>query len=1105
MNLRSPQGRLLNSCFTALSAAFAIGLTLLLAPPAQGQASSTLSGQISDPSGAAVSGADIILRNVNTGATRTTATNSEGRYQVLSLPVGDYALTVRHPGFTEETRAGIHLAVGEDGTANVRLHLGSVRQRITVRSDASVVSLATTDISGLIGEKQVKDLPLNGRSYDELLTLHPGIVNFTSQKVGGVGVSNSTVGNNFAVSGNRPQQNLFLLNGIEFTGAAENNMQPGGTSQELLGVEAVREFNVLRDTYGAEYGKRSGAQVLIVTQSGANQLHGSAYEYLRNNDFDARNYFDKGSAAPPFQRDQFGVSLGGPLQRNKAFLFGNYEGFRQHLHQTGVDLVPDSQARGGYLPCKLVTPAPNPCPASGYAHVGVAPGIAPLLALWPAQSPGAPDFGGIAEAFNSPLQIIRDDFGTARLDRDFSQSDTLTGVYTIDDSEDVTPTSTNLYSTDLESLREQVASLQETHLFSPSLLNIARIGYSRAAYFYTGEPTPGTPAAGLGGFVAGKPVGAVVVGGSAAANPSAQVSLAGSNIGSDLHIARNLDTLEDHIEMTHARSNFSAGVWFQRLEANEDLALTQFGQAAFTGLQQFLQGTAGSFLYDPTPTEMNWRMTMGAWYAQDTLRLTPKLVATLGFRDAFTTGWNEAHGRAANFVFSNGIIQTAPHIGSSAFTVNNAKFLPQPRIGVAWSPFGAGTVIRAGAGIYNDLQDALGYRMDQNAPFNPSYSIANIPASDFPLPVSPVPVNAKIAPGGVQPNLSTPTLISWSLRVEQEVTPNTVLSVGYVGSHGYHQLVSLDDNEPTPAVCPSPSCPGAYPASFPAPLAGAAVPSGSYYIPAGTPVANPALGAAWAWFSAGTSSYNALEIELNRRLAHGFLFRGSYTFSKALDDGDSLNATAAGNAPGLVSNPFNIHADWGPATYDVREVATFGGIWQLPFGRGQRFLSGGKRLAQGLLGGWTTNSIVTLQSGFPFTPQLSYNPSNNGDTKNPVRPFVNPAFHGSAITGKPTQWFNPAAFLAAPPGSGFYGNLSRDSLTGPGLGEWDFSMIKDTPLRERLHLQLRAELFNILNHANFNTPNLVAFTPAGVSPTAGVVTSTSTTSRQIQLAARLLW
>ena len=253
----------------------------------------------------------------------------------MSLPVGSYEVTAQRSGFADEVRTGIHLAVGQDAVADLRLHPAGAKERVVVEADANVVSVNPSDVSGLVREQQVKDLPLNGRSYDELLTLNPGVVNFTAEKTGGIGVSNSMVGNNFSVSGNRPQQNLFLLNGIEFTGAAENNMQPGGTSQELLGVDSVREFNVLRDDYGAEYGKRPGAQVLIVTQGGTNKVHGSAYEFLRNSAMDARNYFNSG-AEPPFQRNEFGGSLGGPMRHDRSFAFGNYEGFRQHLHQAGV-------------------------------------------------------------------------------------------------------------------------------------------------------------------------------------------------------------------------------------------------------------------------------------------------------------------------------------------------------------------------------------------------------------------------------------------------------------------------------------------------------------------------------------------------------------------------------------------------------------------------------------------------------------------------------------------------------------------------------------------------------------------------------------------------
>jgi len=1079
----------------------------LVAPFSAAQVSASLFGVITDPSGAAVAGAIVTTKNLDTGVSRTATTDQSGRYRFFLLPVGLYEVRVRKDGFAEGIRSGISLAVGQDASVDLGLRVGQASEQVKVTADAPVVSLTTQDISGLVGERAVKDLPLNGRSYDLLLPLNPGIVNFTSEKTGGIGVSNSTTGNNFAVSGNRPQQNMFLLNGVEFTGAAENNMQPGGTSGELLGVEAVREFNVLRDSYGAEYGKRPGGQVTIVTQSGTNELHGTVYEFLRNNALDAPNYFDQGSA-PPFQRNQFGAALGGPIRKGKSFIFGNYEGLRQHLHQTSAAFVPDAASRAAAVPS-----------------------VQPLLNLWPEAPADAPDFSGIAQFFSSPLQTIRDDFGTVRFDQTVSSRDSLSAVYTIDDGEDFTETVLDPYSSDKLTLREQVFSVDETHSFSPSTLNVARVGYSRAGYFFTGLPTPGTPAASVSGFLLGHQVGAVVVGGSAASNPQAAIGLAGSNNGSNLTIARNLYTFEDRVAMTRGRHQLTFGVWFQPFQSNETIALSQYGQATFSSLTNFLQGNISSFLWDPAPTQMNWRSLFGAGYAEDTIRVLPRLTVSLGFRSEFTTGWNEAHGRAANYTFSNGVISDTPHIGDSLLTTNQAKFLPQPRIGLAWSPASDKTVIRAGFGMYNDLQDALGYRTDQNAPFNPVYSVGSAtvpyPVSSLPIdPSAPPPTGAKLVPGGVQPDMKTPTLISWSLRLQQELTPDSSLSVGYVGSHGYHELIGIDANEPFPVICPASPCPAVYPTWDPSqpttstnspaigftvgsPLAGKPVPAGAYYIPAGTPRANHTIANTWTWFSQGISNYNALQVDVNRRFSRGLSLRGVYTWSKALDDGDSLNATAAANAPGLVSNPFNLRADYGLATYDVRHIGVINAIYMLPFGKGQLIGNSLEGWSNALVSGWSVNSIVTIQSGFPFTPQLSYNPSNNGDTRNPVRPFVNPDFTGPVILGKPSQWFNPKAFLAPPATSGFYGNLGRDTLIGPGLATWDFSVFKTTTLRERLSFQFRAEIFNLLNRANFNTPNLITFTSstAGTktSGTAGAIASTSTTSRQIQFGLKLIW
>ncbi|MHB8610439.1 MAG: TonB-dependent receptor [Candidatus Acidiferrales bacterium] len=1075
------------------------------APCLHAQVSASLAGVITDTSGARIPAAAITVKNVETGATRSSVTDVSGRYQAAALPAGEYEIRVAKAGFEEQVRSGIHLAVGQDAELDLTLRVGKMKQQVTVKEEAPIVNTATKDISGLVGERQVKELPLNGRSYDLLLPLNPGIVNFTSQKTGGTGISNSTTANNFAVSGNRPQQNIFLLNGVEYSGAGENNMQPGGTSGMLLGVDAVREFNVERDTYSAELGKHPGGQVIIVTQSGSNQWHGAAYEFLRNSALDAPNYFDQGTA-PPFERNQFGASMGGPIQQDKTFVFANYEGFRQNLRQTSAAFVPDAASR-----------------AAAVASVR------PLLNLWPAAPAGAPDFNGIAEVFSSPLQTIREDFGTVRLDYIFSRKDTLAAIYTIDDGRDVTATPADPYSSDILALREQVLSLEETHVFSPTLLNTARLGYTRAGYFFTGAPTPGTPAATVPGFLIGSPVGAVVVGGSAASNPQAQVGLAGSNNGSNLLVHRNLYTIEDRGTLTRGPHQLSFGVWFQPFQSNETLALSQYGQATFASLTTFLQGTASSFLYDPAPTEMNWRSFFGAWYAEDVIRLGRKLTLSLGHRQEFSTGWNEAHGRSANYTYTDGVISSQPRVGSSVFTTNNAKFLPQPRIGAAWSPFSTKTVFRAGFGMYDDLQDALGYRADQNAPFNPTYSIPSLAVAKLPIdPAAPLPATAKLVPGGVQPDMQTPTLISWSLRVQQQISPNTSLTVGYVGSHGYHEMIGVDANEPTPVICPVSPCPAVFPTYDPSkpasatnspaigfpigsPLAGAPVPAGMYYIPPGAAKPNPALANTWTWFSRGDSSYHALQVDLTRRISQGLSVRGVYTWSKTLDDGDSLNQTAAGNAPGLVSNPFNLAEDKGLATFDVRNAGVINAIYELPFGRGKRYAGNLEGWKNGLAGGWSVASIITAQSGFPFTPQLSYNPSNSGDTRNPVRPFLNPSFTGSVVLGKPSQWFNPAAFIAPPSASGFFGNAGRDTYIGPGLATWDFSVLKDTKIRERLALQFRAELFNILDRANFNTPNLIVFTPpaatnlTGLSGTAGAITSTSTTSRQVQFGLKLLW
>lgn len=950
----------------------------------------SISGAVTDATQTGIARAEVSVRNAETGAERTLLTDRSGHYLAPSLAVGVYEVTASKAGFSAEAKPDIHLVVGQNATLNFSLQVGAIQQTVTVEEKPDIVSVTTQQTSGLVGEKEVKQLPLNGRSYDELMSLNPGIVNYTSERSGSIGTSNSSVGNMFSASGRRPQENLFLLNGIEFTGASLINLTPGGVSGQLLGVEAVREFNVVTDTYGAEYGKRPGAQVSIVTASGTNDFHGSLYEFFRNSDLDARNFFDQGSI-PLFQRNNYGIALSGPIRKNKTFIFGNFEGYNQHLGLSDVTLVPDNASR-------TLAKAD----------------VKPLLALWPEQN-GPEIGGGIAEAFSHPLQTIRDDFGTMRIDHNFSDADTLSGVYTIDDSAGNTPTA-NPLSTIVESLREQVTSVQEQHVFSPSLLNTARFGYSRAAYFFTGT----TPVS-LPGWVKGNPIGVIVIGGSTASNGQSQISQGGTNTGDNMTAARNLFTYEDHVSIVKGIHQVEAGVWFERIQANDDLAQYQYGQATFSNLQAFLDGTVSTFTVVPSPTELGWRSLERAAFVQDEIRPAKTLEITLGIRFESTDGWNETHGRAANYLFDNGAIATEPFIGSSVFTKNRAEFLPEPRVGLAWDPLGNGnTVIRAGFGIYHQLLDLIDYRTDQTQPFNTTYTIKNTAISGLQIaPGEPLPAGSRVSPSGIQPDTYTPTVLSWSFKIEQKITPNTSLTLGYLGSHGYHEMLSADMNEPFPTVCPASPCPSS-------------LAPGTIYYPAGAKFANPALSNTSTWMSEGISSYHAFQADVNRRFSKGFQLRGVYTFSKSLDNGSAWNTSVDANAPGFAMFPLNPKLDYGLSTADVPQSLVINGSYDLPFGK---TLRGWRKRA---VSGWTLSAIETAQSGFPFTPQLGFNPSNNGDTRNPVRPSVNPAFRGSAILGGPNEYFDPHAFVVPVPGT--YGNLGRDTLRGPGLAELDLSV-----------------------------------------------------------------
>ena len=1056
--------------------------------PLDAQIGAGISGRVEDASGAPIGSVRVQVKSLETGATRTVTTDEAGKFRLLSLPLGPQELRAEKENFKTAVRTGINLEVGQEVGVVLKLEVGDFVQQVVVAQEAPLVNTSTASVSGMVTERQVKELPLNGRSWDNLITLNSGAINYVLKSP----QTSTSNGNTFSVAGRRPMDNLVLLNGIEYTGSSQLAVTPGGVSGDLLGIDAVREFNVLTDTYSAEYGKRAGAQVSVVTQSGSNQLHGTLFEFLRNSALDARNFFDQGST-PPFRRNQFGAALGGPIKKDKLFVFGNYEGFRQRLAVSNVAVVPDQQARQGFVPN-----------ASGvYTKVAnLDTRILPYMSFWPdVNGPellanGLPT--GTALSYNNPRQAIREDFGTVRTDYTLGSRDSLSGSYTIDDGSSLIPLADPLFGSYL-TLRAQVASLQETHVFTPNILNRFSAGYSRAGFGYDSFPLASFPS--NLSFVTGAGPGGLVIGGGATTTGVASITAAGPNNAANVWNRRNLFTYSDSILVSHGIHQISAGVWFQRLRDNENTASRRLGQASFASLTTFLQGTVTTFQVVPNPNELGWRSLFGAWYLQDAIKLRRNLTLQIGLRHEFTTGWNEVSGRAANYITDgNGVLLTAPHVGDSAYTANNSKRLFGPRVALAWDVFGNGrTAVRAGFGTYYSVIDALSFLLNSLPPTNGSLSFASTSLfANVPLtPGAPVPPSCgpgvpapctTYAPQGIQADAKTPTVQEWNIAIEHQLTSTMALRLAYAGSFGYHGMLSIDPNSIPAQICTNPA--GCQSGGTAAAASQGHVTQGTQYIPVGTRP-NPYLSGGFFWYTEGNSSYHSLQVEGTRRLSRGLQFRANYTWSKNLDMNSGLTGAQSNNQAQMILDRNDLRRDWGPSALNAAHQGSISLHYDLPFGHGKK------------IGGWQVNSIATLLSGFPFTPQIGANRSGDGDTRNPDRPVLNPSFSGPVVLGSPNQWFNPNAFLL--PTAGTYGNLGRGTYSGPGLADLDTSLLKNTFIGERLNAQFRAEFFNILNHTNFGTPNAIAFAGSSYSGSAGLITATATTSRQIQFGLKFVW
>ena len=1050
----------------------------LSSPSLFAQGAGAIQGTVRDTTGAVIPGATISVTSTETNLQRQVTSNSAGLFAVSDLTPGKYRVQVSMQGFQTSIREDVELVVGQQLSLNVALQIGEITQQVTVTSEAPLVDTSTAQVAGLVAERQVKDLPLNGRSFDNLITLNPGTVN-TTAAVQGVSSSTGT-GNYFSIGGRRPGENLFLWNGVEYPGGTSaSSSTPGGISGQLLGIDAVREFNVTPNTDSAEFGHRAGGQVGVVTQSGTNTLHGSLFEFLRNDKLDARNFFDRGGI-PPFKRNQFGGSGGGPIKKDKTFVFGNYEGFRQRLGLSRLAIVPDAQARQGLLPnatTGIYEPVPNFNPA-----------VKPYFGLWP--EPGQEIFTaaglptGTAFSFSNPASPIREDFGIVRADQTFSDRDSLSGSYTADDGDSVQPQQ-NPLSTLTLAQRTQLLSLSEVHIFSPNVVNNFTAGFSRAhwRFQYSVSVTP----SGAAPLLPGKPNGQLNIGGNNG-NTSLTSAGAGPNTGHDQLNIDNIFTYNDQLHINRGIHSISTGVWVERLQSNENNG--NFGNWQFPSLVAFMQGR---------PTNVNvqdamrvpWRVWLGAWFVQDSIKLRSNFTLSVGLRHEFTNGWNALNGRAGNFIQGpGGVLQDQLHFGDNLLLKNRATKLFGPRIAVAWDPFGKGkTSIRAGWGLMYNMLDNIGWCCRNMLPIAASYQLANPP---FPLTVpaaSQIPANLNPVQGGgsggIQTDPYTPTVFNYRFEVEQALSGSMTLRLAYIGSRGYHEIQRADANTAFPVILADGtkffSCPG-----------------GAATCTAATR-RNTHFGSQAEFFTSAVNNANMVYVDLNRRFRGGLAFRANYTFGKSMDNASNIVTTQAAGNPSVVMDPEDRMRDYGLSSFDVPHRFSINSSYELPFGAGKTFLSGATGIADKLLGGWQVNAIVSVQSGFPFTPINGFNNNRDGDTNTNDRPNVAPG--GIKYLRTPQHWVDPASFQLQTPGT--FGNAGRNILRGPKLAEADISMFKTTRISERFGLQFRAEVFNLLNHTNLGLPGLVMFTATGPSPTAATITRTATTSRQIQFGLKL--
>jgi hypothetical protein len=1068
----------------------AIGLSLVISNYVRAQVvGATLSGTVTDTSGGVVPQAKVDIKNVATGIGTSVTANANGFYSVPNLLPGNYDVKVSAPAFATEARGGVTLTVGAQQVLNFTMKVGRINETIEVQSEAPAVELASSSIDAVVGSNAVVELPLNGRDWTQLADLQPGVNEVPTQDAIGAS-SNRGVrgfGNQLSISGTRPQLNNYRLDGIsivDYSGGA-----PGSVNGVALGVDAVAEFSVLTANYSAEYGRTSGGVINSITKSGVNQLHGDAYWFLRDEDFDARNFFDTSNKPkPPFHRNQFGGSAGGPIRKDQTFFFADYEGFRQDLGTTNINKVPSQDARNGIIHNSNGTTT----------TITIDPLVQPYLGFYPLPNEGLIGVGNTGFFDIATTSVATENFVTARIDHKISAKDSVSGTWLYDKGSIKLPDSYNNVLNGNFSFREMVG-LEETHVFNPSLVNSLRGGFSRV----TSETNEGLQAINslaaeqsLGSF-AGRNAPIIGVSGLTSIN-------AGLGALATPTAAWNSFQVYDDAFLTRGVHSLKFGFAFERMQTNYDNTKKPNGSFSFGSLTNFLTNRPGSFV-GQLPNAVNpigARQSLVGFYLQDDWRWRPNLTLNLGVRYEAVTVPTEVHDRLASLPT---LESPTPHLGSPYFNNPTLRNF-EPRIGFSWDPFRSGkTAVRGAFGIFDALPLEYEYFAQQVsvAPFASVLTVGNLPAGSFPTQAaaSPiVPSNEEAL--SVQSNPPRNYVMTWNLNIQQQLAPSLTAMVAYVGSHGVHMYNRTDYSN---IVLPT-TTPEGY--LWPSPVG------------SGTKL-NPNVGQINDLYWGGQSFYDALQVQLTKKMSRGFQVQGSYTWGKSIDTGSAA----------VVGDPFvnSITSLFffcnrcrrSLSDFNIAQTLVVNYIWDVPTPKKLGVI--GSRV----LGGWEVGGIITAETGVPFTPLIGGDPLGLKSTD----PFAYPdrlsgPGCGSAVhPGNPSNYINLNCFgvpmatpsiaaqctpFSAVPGScsNLLGTAIRNSLVGPGLATWDFSLFKNNRITERVNLQFRAEFFNMLNRPNFAVPtdNQTLFDQTGTPiGGAGSVDLTSTTAREIQFALKLIW